>query len=135
MLFPFLSPGALDDRTLREVEAAARSVEAFRTEFSDVGSWPGVVWLRPEPDESFRALTQATVERFPEYPPYEGMFPDTVPHLTVGQHLDDAESEQVMAAMREGLRAGPIISEVRTIALWASNDVGRWRPWHRWPLA
>ena len=135
VLYPFRAPQALDDRTLHDVAAATRSVSAFRTEFTDVGLWPGVVWLRPEPDDGFRALTRATFERFPEHPPYEGMYPDTIPHLTVGQHLDDAQSAEVVDVMREGLRSRPITCDVKTVALWASDDVGRWRPWHRWPLA
>lgn len=42
------------------------------------------MWLAPEPAEPFRALTELVWHRFPECPPYGGVHPDVVPHLTVG---------------------------------------------------
>jgi non-ribosomal peptide synthetase component F len=57
-----------------------------------------VVWLAPEPDNGFRALTTAVCSAFPDYPPYGGAFTDVIPHLTLGAHAD-------LSRMRAAARA------------------------------
>jgi hypothetical protein len=68
---------------------------SFRYELEAVQRWPDNLHLRPEPAEPFIALTRAVWQAFPDHPPYEGRFPDVVPHLSVAQGpttlLDDAE--------------------------------------------
>ena len=66
---------------------------AFDVVFRDVGSFPGALWLAPEPDAVFRTITGALVEAFPGHLPYGGRYPDVIPHLTVAQgELDAAEA-------------------------------------------
>jgi len=85
VLYPFLPPDQVDDATLAAVAEVCAATPRFRTMLARV-SWFGesVVWLAPEPDEGFRGLTAALWQRFPQAPPYGGMFDDVVPHLTIG---------------------------------------------------
>lgn len=101
VLYPFVRPGAVDRAVLDRLRAALAAVPAFHCTFALTG-WFGedVLWLRPDPDEPFRALTQAVWAAFPECPPYGGVHgDDIVPHLTVGEarragpaRLRDAEA-------------------------------------------
>ncbi len=87
VLYPFVPPDAVEPALLRRLRAALVAVPAFHCTFSESG-WFGedVLWLRPDPDEPFRALTRAVWAAFPECPPYGGVHgDDTVPHLTVGE--------------------------------------------------
>jgi 2'-5' RNA ligase len=134
VLYPFRTPDRLDDDTLRAVGEVARSVASFRVAFKEPASWPGVVWLRPEPDEGFRALTEAAVARFPDCVPYGGQFDDAIPHLTVGQDLDEHRAAQAIREMTEGLRVKPIELTVRELALYTSDPAGEWTRQRVWSL-
>ena len=134
VLFPFRAPDTIDDQVLEQVAAVAASVPAFEVKFAEPATWPGTVWLRPEPDDGLRRLMAAAFERFPDCPPYDGAFDDMVPHLTVGQDLDDEQQREIVAAMVDGLRDGPIKLVVEELALFASHDDGEWERTGAWPL-
>jgi 2'-5' RNA ligase len=134
VLFPFRARDAIDEPTRQLVGEVAASVPAFSVRFAEPAEWPGVVWLRPEPDDGFRALTAAAMQCFPDYPPYNGEFPDTVPHLTVGQNLDDEQHRAAFEAMTQGLGRRPVNTEVRELVLYMSDDEGVWARRGGWPL-
>ena len=85
VLYPFVPPDQVTEATLDRLREAVADTMSFECRFDRV-DWFGddVVWLAPEPDKPFRALTEAVWRRFPDHPPYAGAHPDTVPHLTVG---------------------------------------------------
>lgn len=85
VLYPFLPPDRVTANTIDDLRACLAEVDAFECTFARV-RWfeQDVVWLAPEPDGPFRALTEAVWRRFPDHPPYRGAHPDVVPHLTVG---------------------------------------------------
>ncbi len=62
----------------------------FMYTLAEVRTFPGVVYLAPTPSAPFIALIRAVAEAFPGSPPYEGQFPEAVPHLTVAQVEEDA---------------------------------------------
>jgi 2'-5' RNA ligase len=64
----------------------------FDVTFAQLDRFPGTLWLAPEPSEPFVAMTEALGRKFPEHPPYNGMFETIRPHLTVaqGNDLDEA---------------------------------------------
>ncbi len=62
-----------------------------------------VVWLAPEPDAPFRALTAAVWNRFPEVLPYGGAHSDNVPHLTLGSGGPMERMRQAAEDVREQL--------------------------------
>ena len=99
VLAPFLSPGRIGPERLRELAEAVHSVPRFEVTFRR-SEWFGdnVLWLAPEPDDGFRALTATVSAAFPDCQPYGGAFTELVPHLTVGAHTD-------LARMRDAARA------------------------------
>jgi hypothetical protein len=80
-----LSPFATVDRVDEEaVGATLAPFAAFDFTLDRVERFSqGVVWLHPEPSAPFASLTAAIVARWPEYPPYEGVHAEVIPHLTV----------------------------------------------------
>jgi 2'-5' RNA ligase len=85
ILYPFVRPEAITSAVIELAAAAVASVPAFECTFAQTGRFgEDVLWLAPEPDRPFRALTTALHAAFPQYPPFGGIYPDVVPHLTIG---------------------------------------------------
>ena len=82
--------------------------------------FPGLVWLEPEPAEPFAALTAAVAARWPDHPPYGGVFDTVIPHLTVVES-EDAPLDAVEEAAR---RARPSRAEPSASRLWCQNAAG-----------
>jgi len=91
VVFPFAGPDAVDVAAARRLYAAA---SPFRFELARVERFPEHVWLAPEPSDPFVDLTSRTVARFPDFPPYGGVFDEVVPHLTIasGEAVEAAEA-------------------------------------------
>ena len=69
-----------------------------------IGLYDGIIHLVPAPERPLRALTDALVDAFPAFPPYEGRFgPRVEPHLT----LDAASAEVSVESTRR--RLGEVI--------------------------
>jgi hypothetical protein len=119
VLYPFLPPDRIRDAAIDEVRACLATVDAFECTFSKV-EWFGqdVVWLAPDPDEPFRALTAAVWHQFPDHPPYRGAHADPVPHLTVGSmRLGDlAGMRRAAADVRSKLPIHALVDRVLLIA-------------------
>lgn len=83
VLFPFMPPREIGPAALTELEQLFAAVSQFRFRLGHT-AWFGdeVLWLAPRDPEPFRALTRAVVQAFPAFPPYEGQFGDSTPHLT-----------------------------------------------------
>lgn len=121
----------IDDTTAEQVADVARAIEPFDVRFARTGSFPGVVYLAPEPADPFADLTQRCIEVFPDCPPYEGRFPDTVPHLTIGVGLDGDAHRQLSEDVSSRL---PIEARVTELTLLVENDEGGWSVGRSWPL-
>ena len=88
------------------------------TEFPDQ-----TLWLVPEPSEAFRRMTELIVRRYPEYPPYEGIHDEVIPHLTVAVG-DSSLRDMIDAAVSPHL---PIRAEARDVVLLEERPDGHWR--------
>ena len=119
LLYPFLPPGQIDRAVLTALEATVRTVPRFAVTFRRV-EWFGesVLWLAPEPDHPLRALTVAVWHRFPQTPPYGGLHPDAVPHLTVAERGPLDVMRAAAVAVRSEL---PIEAAVSTVQLLAGS--------------
>jgi 2'-5' RNA ligase len=132
LLMPFVPT----DRLGEDIEAGLRELFAAQPPISfaltSVMMFPDeTVWLKPEPSEPFRSLTELIVERHPEYPPYEGMHKEIVPHLTVTSGNATLRNE-VEAAVSSLL---PIAAETHEVTLLAEDEDGMWTVGGRYPLA
>lgn len=132
---PFVPPRLIDQDVIDALRGIAAGFDAFTVDFRDVGEFPGVVWLRPYPDEPFRALTRALVAAFPDYPPYEGAFDDPQPHLTVGMDLSPADTATLRARVDDEVTPGlPFAARVSALSLLTLDDAGAWHEALRFPL-
>ena len=113
----------------RDIGQALEGFEAFDVTFRETRRFSNAVYLAPEPEEPFIAMTRAVWARFPDWPPYGGEFlPDITPHLTIawGAKLDEAE-----AAVAPRL---PIRTRAREVVLFARVEPERWVPQMRFLL-
>jgi 2'-5' RNA ligase len=101
----------------------------FDFALTEVRRWPAVLWLAPEPADPFVELTRAISARFPEYPPYEGVHDEVIPHLTVGMRR--AVPDEVDAELR---RALPIAARATHVVQLEEFAPDRWRERGRFPL-
>jgi hypothetical protein len=102
-------------------------------ELTRVATWPDVVYLVPEPDDELRALMSALFARFPQWPPYEGIHDEVIPHATLGEGIDGAG---VRAEIER--RVAPHLPhrcQARDVVLLEEFAPGRWREGERFPLA
>jgi hypothetical protein len=101
--------------------------EPFDVSFPRLERFPEILWLAPEPAEPFVAMTEAMVDRFPDYPPYGGIHDRIIPHLTVGEaQLDDT------TALVEPLL--PLHSRAETVVLYEHLHAAHWREVHTFDL-
>ena len=97
ILFPFADPTTSTRTALAEL---LRALPPRSTSCSTAssGSRTGAVWLHPEPSLPFVDLIAAVEQRWPDYPPYEGIHDEVIPHLTVSDTPVDVYVELPIAA-------------------------------------
>ncbi len=130
VLFPFLPESELTEAVRADLAAVAALVAPFDVRFAHIRRFEGVVWVEPEPSEPFRRLTQAMVERWPDYPPYGGVHDTVIPHLTVAE----SDTAPLANIADEAGRAMPFTARAEVLELWLQDEAGLWRPNWRCPL-
>jgi 2'-5' RNA ligase len=130
LLFPFIPVARLAPAVRRELATVAGSVAPFDLRFGEVGRFPGVVYLAPEPADTFVSLTASIVSRFPDFPPYAGTHAEVVPHLTLTD-ASEAPLDAVAGAARHWL---PFTRRVSALELLVEDGTGRWCRHWRLPL-
>jgi 2'-5' RNA ligase len=130
LLYPFMPVAALRAPHRRALAEIAATVEPFDVRFARVDRFPGAVYLVPEPDRPFVALTEAIAARFPEYQPYEGAFDEVIPHLTLVESAT-ASLDEIAAAAQRHL---PFTCHVAVMELLVEGLDERWHGHWRIPL-
>jgi 2'-5' RNA ligase len=125
VLFPFAPPGKIDADDLARLEALFARRRPFDYRFAHT-SWfdEEVVWLAPDDPQPFRALTEAVQDAFPAHPPFEGLFDEVVPHLTIGYGTDLAALRAAEEAVSTHLPIQGRATEVVLLSQGAAS--GRW---------
>ena len=131
LMFPFLRLDQLDASGRADLAALFAATPAIRATFSEVGLFPDVVYLAPEPRDWFVVLTQALSDRFGLLP-YGGIHPTVVPHLTVANKVDPTAMAEITASLTRHL---PIESDVREVWLMEEAADGHWERAATFPLA
>ena len=83
VLFPFMQSERIDNKVINQLKLVFGNIRSFEYKLSKVFNFPGVIYLQPNPRQSFIKLTKEVFKLFPKYPPYEGKFPKINPHLTL----------------------------------------------------
>jgi 2'-5' RNA ligase len=130
LLFPFVAVEHFDRILVDELRRLFAAQRAFEFSLTRVARFPEVAWLAPEPAEPFKALTELIFDRYPNYPPYEGIHDEVIPHLTVATG-DSAAQDEVEAALTPHL---PIEAEAREVTLLVEDESGYWRAAERFAL-
>jgi hypothetical protein len=131
LLFPFLMADRLDGPVLARLERHFAHAGAVDLCFDRLARFPDVSYLALADDGPVVAMIRALAAAWPECPPYEGRYPDIVPHLTVA-HGD----EGTLAAVDSALASAALPLWVRSAeALLVVEDAaGRWRERARFAL-
>ncbi|HTV10839.1 MAG TPA: 2'-5' RNA ligase family protein [Acidimicrobiales bacterium] len=129
LLYPWVSPEQLKPAHLEELDELLSEQAPFGYVLDKV-SWFGerVLWLAPNPAEPFKRLTARLAARFGTQP-WQGEFPDVVPHLTVGLsgHALSSSLEEAGAAIAEKL---PLHCEAREVVVMCGDGLN-WEVVHR----
>ena len=132
LLSPFAPRDELTDQLLSETRAFFAARRPFEFELTRIAAWPRVVYAVPEPDDELRDLMQALLARFPQWPPYEGIHDEVVPHATLGEEIDAAALSDEIER-----RVAPLLPrrcQARDVALLEEFEPGKWRERERFPL-
>jgi 2'-5' RNA ligase len=129
IVFPFLPAAGLGPDVRRTLVGLAAAQRPFDVRFAKVGRFPTVVYLAPHPSSPFSRLTEAVVDRFPDYPPYGGVHDVVTPHLTITES-NEAPLERIAAQADAAL---PFSHRVTRIEVIVESGEGRWQP--RWRIS
>jgi 2'-5' RNA ligase len=133
VLYPFMPPELIDPGVVSELGSVFAKVDRFDLELTSVGWFEtDVVYLAPEPQEVFKALTAMVFERWPDWPPYGGLHPDPTPHLTVGDNEDYASMVEAASAVEPFLPVRTTVTEIELIA--GNATPGSWKRIAAFPL-
>ncbi len=124
LLYPFLTARAIGRDTELTLGSVLREIPPFDFVLLEVGQFPGVIYLAPDPAAPFVSLIEAIVERWPDHQPYGAAFEEIVPHLTV------AYGETVPAGLAERL---PFTARAEQVWL-MTRAAGRWECLRAFPL-
>jgi 2'-5' RNA ligase len=130
LIFPFVPAEEIGGGLIGELRELCAGQPAFSFTLARVARFPEVAWLAPEPDDPFRRLTELLASRYPDYPPYEGIHDDVIPHLSVGRG-DAAFQAEADSALTPHL---PIEARAEDVTLLVEDESGHWRESERFPL-
>ncbi len=135
VLYPFKAPDEITPDILSTLQNIFSGHPAFDVTFKRAMEFPDTLFLQPEPAEPFRELTRAIAAAYPETPPYGGVYPEIIPHLTVAQSENPEEMDKIRAEFLKDCANGlPIHARVDEVVL-MDNASGRWEVRARFPLA
>jgi 2'-5' RNA ligase len=133
ILYPFMPPADVDAAVLAELASVAAAVRCFDYRLAETRRFPVALYLAPQPDEPFSALTDGVYRAFPDYPPFEGKFDTIVPHVTVA-HADEAQLCEIEIELRIALASGNAIRARCHELVLIENSSGRWEEMRAFPL-
>jgi 2'-5' RNA ligase len=131
ILYPFVPLAQIDAGVIARLREIAAGVRRFDYRLAQTRRFPVALYLAPEPDHWFAALTDAVWAAFPDYPPFEGKFTTVVPHVTVA-HGDEPQLCEIEVELRIALAAG-VQAHCSEMVLIESSS-GRWEEMHRFAL-
>jgi 2'-5' RNA ligase len=131
LLFPFFPADQLNDQIRAELHDLFAAHPVISFSLRKLMVFPDeTIWLAPEPSKPFRHLTELIVERYPDYPPYEGIHDEIIPHLTVTSG-DASLRNEIEADVAPHL---PIQASTRQVTLLIEDESGHWQTGDTFPL-
>lgn len=121
LLYPFVGAAELDERVTQAVNELVAGHQPMPVDFVECYRRGGFVALRPHPIDGLTELTSKTRDRWPDVVPYEGVYGDVEPHLTVATRAPEEAAVTIERDVSEQL---PISAELREV--WLVAFEGRW---------
>ena len=130
----FVHAGDLRDNDVETIAQLIGRVAPFDVELARFGRFEeiGVLYLAPEPRETFVELSQALWDAYPEVPFLPEGAQEIVPHVTVASRLPRAELDAIEAELRPEL---PLRERVERVVLFERGGNGRWAAHAAFPLS
>jgi 2'-5' RNA ligase len=132
VLYPFVPLARIDAEVVARLREIAASVRCFDYRLAHMRRFPVALYLAPDPDVFFAALTDAVWREFPDHPPFEGKFDTVVPHVTVA-HGDEPQLCEIEVELRIALPPAGVKARCNEMVL-IENSSGRWQEMHCFPL-
>jgi 2'-5' RNA ligase len=132
VLYPFMPPEHIDSEVIDLLRGIAHAVPKFSYRLAETRRFPVALYLAPDPDDSYAALTQAVFEAFPEYPPFAGKFDTVLPHVTVA-HGDEPLLCEIEIELRIAMPGAGISARCEELVL-IEDSSGPWKTMHTFPL-
>ncbi len=127
LLYPFVTPDRLDATALDELRTILAGTPALDLVLTEVATFPGVVWLKPEPSQPLIDLISTLRKHYPDIQPYGGKHPEPTPHLTVGQANDPDEFDDLADRVRTRLGPRlPLPFRAERAAIYVSREAHQW---------
>ncbi|MEU0407433.1 2'-5' RNA ligase family protein [Streptomyces griseorubiginosus] len=127
VMYPFLPAHTIDGLVEAELARITASVPPFSFRLTEVGRFPGVLYLRPVPAEPFGELVDLVMRHWPAYQPYGGQYPEFIPHVTMAE---DETAHQDPERLKPLL---PIACQARQVSL-MTESVRGWHTRNCFPL-
>ena len=133
VLYPFMPPEEVDAGVLEQLAQVARAVPCFDFRLAETRRFPVSLYLAPQPDDSFAALTRGVHRAFPDYPPFSGKFSTVVPHVTIA-HGDEPQLCEIELELRIAMATGGAVRARCSEMVLIENSTGRWEEMHCFAL-
>lgn len=121
LLYPFVAAAELDKRATSALGELLAERAPMPVQFVECYRRDGFVALRPDPIDELKELVSKTRRRWPDVVPYEGIYGDVEPHLTVAMRCSE---ETAMTIEQEVTAELPISAELREA--WLVAFEGQW---------
>lgn len=131
VLVPFLREPELTDDVLAQLRAVFAGFAAFDLTLAKTARFPTVLYLVPEPAQPIHDMITTVYARWPQCPPYAGIYPDIAPHVSVVHDATEAEFEQAREILETRL---PLRTRAEGVDL-LIYDGNRWNLRERLPFA
>lgn len=135
VLFPFVPTRDLDETLRARLRALFAPMAPIDYALTSVESWPGTVFLAPEPAAPLVALIDRIRRAFPDRPLYGDPSIDPAPHVTIATESDPERLERLTLELRERL-AGRLPLSCRADVVWlmVERPDGTWHRFDAFPL-
>jgi 2'-5' RNA ligase len=134
-LFPFAPMAELTAEVRQRLAAAARSARPAEISLARVAAYGTAIVLEAAASPDLVDCLSALRLPFPRWPVYEGQFPDSTPHVTVGFGAGPEHVAATMVRVRRILEPVlPLPARVRHAKLAVEVDRHTWQTVETFPL-
>lgn len=122
VLYPFLPANVLDDRAISALSELFATQPVMTVKFAKCRRRGEFVYLRPDPVDGLDEVTKRVRRLWPDVVPYEGLYGEVEPHLTVALHTTQERAEEIEHEIVPELL--PLSAELREA--WLVVFAGQW---------